>query len=190
MRLPALLATEFPEVRGARQAAAERAAGRLPGAVPRRRPGRRRSVRAYADEVKAIMRANPNLRGVNDNWNESVKALRLEVDQDKARALGVTSQAHRPGVAHDQRRAATIGQYREGDKLIDIVLRQPRRRAQRDLATWRTPTCRRPAAAACRSTQIARRALRLGAGRALARGPRLRGDGAGRHRRGPAGRRP
>ena len=33
------------------------------------------------------------MRGVNDNWNESVKVLRLEVDQDKARALGVTSQA-------------------------------------------------------------------------------------------------
>ena len=39
------------------------------------------------------MRANPNTRGVNDNWNESVKVLRLDVDQDKARALGVTSQA-------------------------------------------------------------------------------------------------
>ena len=50
-------------------------------------------VRACADEVKAIMRANPNMRGVNDNWNESVKALHLEIDQDKARALGVTSQA-------------------------------------------------------------------------------------------------
>ena len=61
-------------------------------------------MRAYADEVKAIMRANPNLRGVNDNWNESVKALRLDIDQDKARALGVTSQAHRAGGAHDQRR--------------------------------------------------------------------------------------
>ena len=36
------------------------------------------------------MRANPNMRGVNDNWNESVKVLRLEVDQDKARALGVS----------------------------------------------------------------------------------------------------
>jgi multidrug efflux pump len=30
---------------------------------------------------------------VNDNWNESVKVLRLEVDQAKARALGVTSQS-------------------------------------------------------------------------------------------------
>ena len=52
-----------------------------------------RQVRAWADEAKAIVRANPNMRGVNDNWNESVKVLRLDVDQDKARALGVTSQA-------------------------------------------------------------------------------------------------
>jgi multidrug efflux pump subunit AcrB len=33
------------------------------------------------------------MRGVNDNWNESIKVLRLEVDQAKARALGVTSQS-------------------------------------------------------------------------------------------------
>ena len=72
-----------------------------------------------------MLRANPNMRGVNDNWNESVKVLRLEVDQDKARALGVTSQAHRAGLAHHPQSARTIGQYREGDKLIDIVLRQP-----------------------------------------------------------------
>ena len=70
------------------------------------------------------MRANPNTRGVNDNWNEAVKVLRLEVDQDKARALGVTSQA----IAQASRTilsGTTVGQYREGDKLIDIVLRQP-----------------------------------------------------------------
>ena len=46
------------------------------------------------------------MRGVNDNWNESVKVLRLEIDQDKARALGVTSQAHRAGLAHHPLAAA------------------------------------------------------------------------------------
>ena len=35
-----------------------------------------------------MLRQSPQMRGVNDNWNESVKMLRLEVDQDKARALG------------------------------------------------------------------------------------------------------
>jgi multidrug efflux pump subunit AcrB len=69
------------------------------------------------------MRDNAHTRGVNDNWNESVKVVRLEVDQAKARALGVTSQA----IAQASRTmfsGTTVGQYREGDRLIDIVLRQ------------------------------------------------------------------
>ena len=37
-------------------------------------------VRRLADQVRAQMEANPNTVGVNDNWNESVKMLRLEVD--------------------------------------------------------------------------------------------------------------
>jgi multidrug efflux pump len=81
-------------------------------------------VRQWADQAKEILRANPSMRGVNDNWNESIKVLRLNIDQDKARALGVTSQA----IAQASRTilsGSTVGQYREGDKLVDIVLRQP-----------------------------------------------------------------
>jgi multidrug efflux pump len=58
--------------------------------------------------------------------------LKLHIDQDKARALGVSSQS----IAQASRTllsGATIGQYREGDRLIDIVLRQPL--AERDVAT-------------------------------------------------------
>ena len=121
--LPALLATEFPEVRGRVKL--------LPNGPPVPYPVQFRVVgsdpavlRGLADEVTAAMRANPNTRGVNDNWNESVKRLRLEVDQAKARALGVSSQS----IAQASRTllsGSTVGQYREGDKLIDIVLRQP-----------------------------------------------------------------
>jgi len=98
-------------------------------------------VRVYADEVKMIMRANPNLRGINDNWNESVKAVRLDVDQDKARALGISSQQ----IAQATRTmngGTTIGQYRDGDQLIDLVLRQPldERRHITDLAHTYVPT--------------------------------------------------
>jgi len=139
-RLPALLAAEFPEVRGRVKL--------LPNGPPVPYPVQFRltgpdvpGVRAWADEAKAILRANPNMRGVNDNWNEQVKALRLVVDQDKARALGVTSQ----GIALASRTVlsgATVGQYREGDKLIDIVLRQPvdERNAITDLASAYLPT--------------------------------------------------
>ncbi len=121
--LPAILATEFPEARAR--------AKLLPNGPPVPYPVQFRvvgpdpaRVRGYADEVKAIMRENPNMRGVNDNWNESVKVLRLEVDQDKARALGVSSQVIAQA-ARTFNSGSTIGQYREGDKLIDIVLRQP-----------------------------------------------------------------
>ena len=87
------------------------------------------------------MRTNSNTRGVNDNWHESIKIIRLEVDQAKARALGVTSQS----IAQASKTMAsgsTVGQYREGDKLIDIVLRQPQseRDAITDLAGAYVPT--------------------------------------------------
>jgi multidrug efflux pump subunit AcrB len=140
VRLPALLATEFPEVRGRVKL--------LPNGPPVPYPVQFRvvgvdaeKVRAWADQAKDILRANPSMRGVNDNWNESVKVLRLEVDQDKARALGVTSQI----IAQASRvilTGSTIGQYREGDKLVDIVLRQPadERKVITDLGSAYMPT--------------------------------------------------
>ena len=138
--LPEMLATEFPEVRAR--------AKLLPNGPPVAYPVQFRvvgpdpsRVRGYADEVKAIMRGNPNMRGINDNWNESVKVLRLDVDQDKARALGVSSQS----IAQAARTinvGTTVGQYRDGDKLVDIVLRQPleERNAITDLANAYVPT--------------------------------------------------
>ena len=139
-RLPALVAAEFPEARARVKL--------LPNGPPVPYPVQFRvagdnvkEVRRWADQAKEILRANPNMRGVNDNWNESVKALRLEVDQDKARALGVSSQS----IAQATRTllsGTTVGQYREGDKLIDIVLRQPlsEREAITDLGSAYVPT--------------------------------------------------
>ncbi|MFM8901470.1 MAG: efflux RND transporter permease subunit [Burkholderiales bacterium] len=138
--LPELLASEFPEVRAR--------AKLLPNGPPVAYPVMFRvvgsdpaQVRAYADHVKAIMRTNPHMRGVNDNWNEAIKAWRLEVDQDKARALGVSSQSIAQA-ARTLNSGSTVGQYREGDKLIDIVLRQPlsERDALTDLSNAYLPT--------------------------------------------------
>ncbi len=138
--LPALLAQEFPEARGRVKL--------LPNGPPVPYPVQFRVLgpdpavlRQHADEVKAVLRASPNMRGVNDNWNESVKVLRLEVDQDKARALGVTSQSIAQA-SKVMQSGMQVGQYREGDKLIDIVLRQPgdERRAITDIANAYLPT--------------------------------------------------
>lgn len=81
-------------------------------------------VRGVADQVKDVLRANPNAVGVNDNWNESVKVLRLDLDQDKLRALGVTSQSVRRAV-NTVLSGTTVGQFRETNELIDIMVRQP-----------------------------------------------------------------
>ena len=140
VRLPQLLASEFPEVRGRVKL--------LPNGPPVPYPVQFRvvgedatQVRAWADRAKEVLRANPGMRGVNDNWNEAIKVLRLDIDQDKARALGVTSQA----IAQASRTnlsGSIIGQYREGDKLVDIVLRQPPEERSRitDLANGYLPT--------------------------------------------------
>ncbi len=153
VKLPALLASEFPEVRGRVKL--------LPNGPPVPYPVQFRVVgpeplalRLRADEVKAVMRASPNTRGVNDNWNESVKVLRLEVDQSKARALGVTSQSIAQA-ARTLLAGSTVGQFREGDKLIDIVLRQPldERNAITDIGNAYLPTA---SGKAIPLTQIAR----------------------------------
>ncbi|GAB3538609.1 multidrug efflux RND transporter permease subunit MexK [Noviherbaspirillum agri] len=114
---------DFPEVRGRVKL--------LPNGPPVPYPVQFRvtgyeveKVRAIADEVKEIMRTNPNTVGVNDNWNESIKVLRLDLDQDKLRALGISSQTVMR-TANTILTGTTIGQYRDNNKLIDIVMRQP-----------------------------------------------------------------
>ncbi|MEM8514997.1 multidrug efflux pump [Massilia sp. MP_M2] len=82
------------------------------------------TVRTIADQVRATVLANPSTLGVNDNWNESIKVLRLDLDQDKLRALGVTSQAVRRAV-NTALTGTTVGQLRESNRLIDMVVRQP-----------------------------------------------------------------
>jgi multidrug efflux pump len=137
---PTLLAQEFPEVRARVKL--------LPNGPPVPYPVQFRVVgpdpkllRLRADEVKAVMRANTATRGTNDNWNENVKAISLDVDQAKARNLGVTSQS----IAQAVRTllvGSTVEQFREDNKLIDIVLRQPleERDAITDLGNAYVPT--------------------------------------------------
>jgi len=123
LKIVEIFKNDFPEVRGRVKL--------LPNGPPVPYPVQFRvagpeiaTVRDYADKLKDIMRANPNAVGVNDNWNESVKVLRLDLDQDKLRALGVTSQTVMRA-ANTILSGTTIGQFREENKLIDIVVRQP-----------------------------------------------------------------
>ncbi|MFT3953787.1 MAG: efflux RND transporter permease subunit [Piscinibacter sp.] len=79
-------------------------------------------VQAIADQLTTLMRAHPNLRRVNQDWGERLKRVRVDVDQDKARALGITS--HQIQVAlQGSLSGTTVTQYREGDDDIDVVAR-------------------------------------------------------------------
>ncbi len=81
-------------------------------------------LRKLAEEVKAIMRQSPYTMGVNDNWNEMVKGVHFELDQEKARMLGVNTQVLSQA-AQLVLSGVTVGQYREGNRSIDMVLRAP-----------------------------------------------------------------
>jgi len=138
--LPVMLAQAFPEVRGRVKLLAN--GPPVPYPVQFRVIGLDPLLlRERADEVKAVLRQSTNTRGVNDNWNESIKVMRLEVDQDKARALGVTSQSIAQA-AKTILSGTTVGQYREGDLALDMVLRQPldERSAITDIANAYLPT--------------------------------------------------
>ncbi|HTT39739.1 MAG TPA: efflux RND transporter permease subunit [Burkholderiales bacterium] len=79
-------------------------------------------LRKIADEVAQVMRANPNTRDVNFDWNDPIKTVRLAVDPDKARALGMTPHALAQNV-NGLLTGVPIMQFRDADKLIDVVAR-------------------------------------------------------------------
>ena len=91
-------------------------------------------LRKEAEKVAAVMRAHPNLIDVNSDWNDRVKAVRVEIDQARARTLGVSSQ----DVALTLQGwlvGATVTQVRENDLLIDVVWRAGGGKAGADLRT-------------------------------------------------------
>jgi multidrug efflux pump len=79
-------------------------------------------VREIAKEVETVMAANPGIKSVNLNWNEKSKTMHLEIDQDKARKLGVTSQALATSL-QTQLSGAPIAEFRENDKTVSMVFR-------------------------------------------------------------------
>ncbi|MCC2636630.1 MAG: multidrug transporter AcrB [Moraxellaceae bacterium] len=121
--LPRLLSQEFPDIRTRVQL--------LPNGPPVTYPVMFRvmgpdpvQVRTLAESVKAQLRKDADMRGINDNWNEEIKVLKLDIDQARARALGVSSE----GLATASETILSglpIGQYRENNRQIGIVLRQP-----------------------------------------------------------------
>ncbi|MEO5694378.1 MAG: efflux RND transporter permease subunit [Usitatibacter sp.] len=79
-------------------------------------------VRGIANQVAEVMRANPWMRDVNFDWDEPSKVIRLKLDQNRARVLGISSQELSQFV-NTVLSGQAITAYREGDKQIDVIAR-------------------------------------------------------------------
>jgi multidrug efflux pump subunit AcrB len=79
-------------------------------------------VREIAREVEQVVAASDKVRDVQLNWYDPVRALRVDLDQDKARALGLTP-ADIQLVTRTVINGAPLSQLREREDLIDIVAR-------------------------------------------------------------------
>ena len=111
-------------------------------------------VQAIARQVADKVRQNPHVANVNLNWSEPSKVVRLVVDQERARALGVSSAQ----IAHflsSSLSGMQVSTYREGNRQIGMLLRGPDdERARLDmLASLAIPT---PSGTAVPLSQVAR----------------------------------
>ncbi|NVP55150.1 efflux RND transporter permease subunit [Mycoplana rhizolycopersici] len=84
----------------------------------------RQEVRRIADAVKAKFEENPLLGAVHDDWLEPVPAMKLVIDQDRARALGVTSQRIRQ-MLQATMAGVPLDDFRDGEETVSIVAREP-----------------------------------------------------------------
>jgi multidrug efflux pump subunit AcrB len=120
-RLERLLAEQFPDV-------VSRVAG-LELGPPVGWPVQYRVSGPNHDEVNRIAQqlaktiaANRNARQINYDWMEPARQLRVRIDQDQARQLGVSS-ATIAGVLNAAISGSTVTQVRDGIYLIDVVAR-------------------------------------------------------------------
>ncbi|MGO7204075.1 efflux RND transporter permease subunit, partial [Rhizobium ruizarguesonis] len=123
VKLRTILAEDFPDIRGK--------VDRLFLGPPTGWPVQmrvmgpdRQEVREIADQVKARFQANPELGAIHDDWLEEVPAMKLVIDQDRARALGVTSQRVRQ-MLQTAMSGTALDDFRDGEETVSIVAREP-----------------------------------------------------------------
>jgi multidrug efflux pump subunit AcrB len=79
-------------------------------------------VREIAREVERVVASSPKVRDVQLDWNDPVRTLKVELDQDKSRALGLAP-VDVALVTQTVMNGAPLSQLREHEDLIDIVAR-------------------------------------------------------------------
>jgi multidrug efflux pump subunit AcrB len=79
-------------------------------------------VRELAQSFASVLGNSPNAHNINFDWNEPSKVVRVEVDQDRARALGISSQALSQTI-NAVLSGTTVTQVRDDIYLVDVVAR-------------------------------------------------------------------
>ncbi len=79
-------------------------------------------LRRLADEVQAIMHADPQAKGIRTDWRQRVKVLRPIIAEEQANLNGITRQDI-ARVLLQGFEGERVGIYREADLLLPIILR-------------------------------------------------------------------
>ncbi|MGZ9060147.1 MAG: efflux RND transporter permease subunit, partial [Burkholderiaceae bacterium] len=79
-------------------------------------------VRDLAHSFASLLGNTPHARNINFDWNEPSKLVRVEVDQDRARTLGISSQFLSETI-NSVLSGTNVTQLRDSIYLIDIVAR-------------------------------------------------------------------
>lgn len=87
-------------------------------------------VLRLAHQVADRVRENPHVTNVNLDWNEPSKVVRLQIDQERARVLGVSS-AQVAAFLRGSLSGTQVSTYREGNEQIEILLRGPAEERER-----------------------------------------------------------
>ncbi|MEL6178494.1 MAG: efflux RND transporter permease subunit, partial [Myxococcota bacterium] len=81
-------------------------------------------LRDLSAQAQAIMRAEPDARDVRDDWRSRVPVVRPRFAEAQARRAGV-SRKDLSDVLALSTTGVTAGLYREGDRLLPVILRLP-----------------------------------------------------------------
>jgi multidrug efflux pump subunit AcrB len=77
---------------------------------------------ALSGQVQSLFSAAPGIRDNEDDWGNKLIKVVIEIDQDRARQLGITYEEITQ-LLNTYFSGAAVSIYREGDNLIPIVLR-------------------------------------------------------------------
>ena len=123
LKIVELFNTDFPAVRGR--------VSRLENGPPVGFPIQLRvsgedipALRVQARKVADLLRSNPDTANVQFDWDEMAKVIKLDIDQDKARLLGISSQ-ELASFLNSSLNGTQATFFRERDKLVEVLIRGP-----------------------------------------------------------------